>query len=82
MIFENGRRTGFVRVVAGGVWREREERMLVAEVKEGHILPVGPGGYHCDGVLLVEELEYEGEVVRVQQELREVFELENVCSPR
>lgn len=55
--------------------------MLVAEVEVGHFLPVGFGGYHRDGVLLVEELEHKGEVVGVQEELCKVFKLEHVCSP-
>lgn len=43
--------------------RDGEQGVLVAEVEVGHFLAVCFGCYHCDGVLLVEELEDEWEVV-------------------
>lgn len=60
---------GGVRIGIGRVERGWECRVLVAEVEVGHFFAVGFGRDHCDGVLLVEELEDEGEIVGVEEEL-------------
>lgn len=82
VISNNGGRTGFVRVVGGVVQRERAQGVLVAEVEVGHLPAVRLRRDHRGGVLLVEELQHEGEIVRVEEQLREIFELEHVCAGR
>lgn len=53
--------------------------METAEVEEGHVLAVCLGGYGLNNILLVEQLEDEGKIVRIQEELCQVLEFEHIC---
>lgn len=53
-------------------------RSREAEAEEEHVLMVRLG-YRLNNILLVEEMEGEGKVLRIREKLPQLLKLENIC---